>query len=621
MYNETKSRFLRFFESIKNGLSKLKFSVAHQRRSRLERALAMGADQRKIPSLRQWRYLGLVLSPTEKKIINFLLLVILISGASLAGRWYLANRIFVPDFGGKYIEGVIGTPRLINPLYAMASDVDADLASLIYSGLYRVTPAGEVVADVAEVITTKDNGRAVTVKLRKGVEFQSGQPLTASDVVFTYELIKNINYQSPLSSYFLNMDFKVVDDLTVEIKLNEPRANLERYLTVGILPKYIWENVPASSATLAEYNLKPIGSGPYVFKSLTKDKQGVIQSYTLAARKVYYARRPYLDEVIFKFYTAYDKVASALESHSIDGVAFLPAHLAAPFLDRATWRAHRLVLPQYVAVYFNPLKNEILKDARLREALFLAMDREKIKTEAVGQSGLVINGPLSATLFAAQPEKINPPSPGRAQELFSALGYSLIDGKLVKVIKPKTKKDQPQNIPLTLSITTLNIPEYKKAAEKISEMWTSLGVTVDIKIITLDNPARKELIAKRDFEILIYGSLVSQDLDLTPFWHSKNVGEKGLNLAGLSNAEVDGLLEAAAKTDSLDTKKQKYAALNRILEANRVAIFLWTPIHQYLIDSRTKGVEAKILHTPTDRLRGLADWYYKTRRAFKQVKK
>ncbi len=618
MYNDTKSRFLRFFESFKNGLNKLKFSFVHQRRSRLERSLAFGSEGKKIPNLRQWRYIGLILSPQEKKIINILLLVVFISSAVFAGRWYLAHRVFVPDFGGKYIEGVIGTPRLINPLYAVASDVDADLASLIYSGLYRITPSGDVVADVAEVITAKDNGRTVTVKLRDGVEFQSGQALTANDVVFTYELIKNTNYQSPLSSYFLNMDFKAIDEHTVEIKLNEARTNLERYLTVGILPEYIWENVPASSATLAEYNLKPIGSGPYIFKSLTKDKQGVIQSYTLVARKEYYTRRPYLDEVTFKFYSDYFEVAKALESHDVDATAYLPAHLAAPFLDRAAWRAHQIVLPQYVALYFNPLKNEALKDVRMREALFLALDREKIRTEAIGQSGLTINGPLSATLFADQKEKITAQSPGRAQELFSALGYSLVDGKVVKVIKPKNKKDQPQNIPLTLGITTLDIPEYKKAAEVIRDMWAGLGVTVNVNVIALDNPSRKDIIAKRDFETLIYGSLVGQDLDLTPFWHSKNLGEKGLNLAGLANTEADGLLEAAAKTDSPDVKKQKYAALGKILDANRVAIFLWTPIHQYLIDARTKGIEAKILHTPTDRLRGIADWYYKTRRAFKK---
>lgn len=608
---------MRFFESVKNGLNKLKFSFAHQRRSRLERSLAFGADQKKIPSLRQWRYIGLVLSPQEKKIINILLLVILASFMTFAGRWYLANRIFVPDFGGKYTEGVIGAPRLINPLYAVTSDVDADLASLIYSGLYRVDVNGKSVPDLVLKETIANDQKTYTLKLRDDVEFQSGQPLTANDVVFTYELIKNTNYQSPLSSYFLNMDFRAVDDQTVEIKLNETRTDIRRYLTVGILPQYIWENVPASSATLAEYNLKPIGSGPYVFKSLTKDKQGIVQSYTLAAKKDYYVRRPYLDEVTFKFYPDYDKVVAALESNAVDGAAFLPAHLAAPLMNRAAWRAHEIVLPQYVALYFNPLKNENLKDARMREALFLALDREKIRTNAVGKAGVTINNPLSATLFSDKPEKINPPNPGRAQELLAALGYSLIDGKLVKVIKPKNKKDQPQNIPLIVGITTLDIPEYKKAAEDIAGMWSSVGVTVNLKVIALDDPARKDIIAKRDFETLIYGSLVGQDLDLTPFWHSKNIGEKGLNLAGLANTEADGLLEAAAKTDSLDVKKQKYAALGKILEANRVAIFLWTPIHQYLIDARVKGIETKILHTPTDRLRGLADWYYKTRRAFK----
>ncbi len=618
MADDTKNRFLRFLETIKNGLNKLRFSFEHQRRSRLERAAVFGADSKKIPSLRQWRYLGLVLSPQEKKIITILLVIAGLSCSVLVGRWYISNRVFVPAEGGKYTEGVVGTPRLINPIYAMASDIDADLASLIYSGLFRVDQNGKVVSDLATTPTKKDNSKTIDITLRDDAVFSSGQPLTANDVVFTYELLKNANYQSPIRSYFLNIDFKAIDARTVEIKLNEPRPDIERALTVGILPQYIWENVPATSATLAEYNLKPIGSGPYMFKSFTKDKDGVIQSYTLTANKTYYSRRAYLDELTFKFYQDYDKVRAALDAHDIDGAAFLPAHLAAPFMNRTAWRAYSLMLPQYVALYFNPLKNDALKEPRLREALFAALDRNKILAETVGNFGVVINGPLSATLFADQKEKISPPSPGHAQQLIIGLGYQLVDGKIVKVTKPKTRKEAAQTAPLTIQITTLDIPEYKKAAQLVADMWSSVGLTVSVNVLDLDNPARKDIVAKRDFEVLLYGSLLGPDLDLIPFWDSKSVGEKGLNLAGLASPEVDTLLEAAASSNSPDIKKQKYAAFQQILERDRIAIFLWAPRYEYFIDARIKGVMVPNLHMPTDRLRGLMDWYYKTRRTFRK---
>lgn len=611
-------RFLDFLQSLKNNFKKATAYFERERRLRIERAHGYGKEGRRFPSLRQWRYVGLVLGAKEKKIISVLCLVVALALSVFGLRWYRAHRIFVPNFGGTYAEGVVGNPRLINPLYAVASDIDSDLTGLIYSGLFKIDEKGNPTPDLAEVVTTKDNGKKLVITLKNNLKWSSGAPLKASDVVFTYELIKNPAYQSPLRSYFLNMDFKALDDLNVEITLNETKTQLERYLTLGILPEYIWENVPPTSATLAEYNLKPIGSGPYIFKSLTKDKQGVVQSYTLAPSENYYARKPYLKEVTFKFYPDYDKVKEALDSKEIDGSAFLPASLVQPFMNRAAWRAYQLDLPQYVALFFNPLKKDILKDRQMREALFLALDREIIRNVATGvKNGQVVNGPLSTSLLRDVPGKIQPADLAKAQQLITSLGYQLIDGKFFKVEKPKTRKAEPAKTPLAITLTTIDQAEYKKAADRIKEFWSQAGLEVTLKVVAPDDPNKKDIFAKRDFEVLLFGELLGFDFDPTPFWHSKGNGEKGLNLSGLSNNDVDKLLETAVETDSLDVKKQKYAAFQQILERDRVAIFLWSPHYQYFIDSRIKGAQMSYLSVPSDRLRNLPDWYQKTRRAFK----
>lgn len=606
------------FKTFTAYLKKLTAYFERERRFRIERT-HLNIDQGKhFPGLRQWRYIGLVLSSKEKKTISVLLLVISLAISILGAGWYLANRVFIADYGGTYIEGVVGNPRLINPLYAVASDIDSDLVSLIYSGLFKIDSTGEAVPDLAEALTIKDNGKKIIITLKSNAKFGSGEPLRARDVVFTYELIKNPKYQSPLRSYFLNLDFKALDERNVEITLNETKTKLKRYLTQGILPEYIWENVPSTSATLAEYNLKPIGSGPYRFKSLTKDKQGVVQSYTLVSSEHYYGERPYLKEVNFKFYSDYEKVKSALESKEINGAAFLPQALAKDFMNRAAWRAHRLILPQYVALFFNPLKQELLKNQKVREALFLALDREMIQKTAVGNNGQVVNGPLSGSLLRPAPVTIEPANLTKAQELISSLGFQLIDGHFFKVEKPKTKKAEPTKTPITITLTTIDLTDYKLAAEKIKEMWSALGLEVNLKIIAPDAPERKDIFANRDFEILLFGELLGFDFDPTPFWHSQGLGEKGLNLSGLSNSEVDRLLEAAAQTDSLEIKKEKYTAFQNILDRDRVAIFLWSPYYQYFVDSRIKGVDVSYMSTPSDRLHSLPLWYQKTRRAFRK---
>ena len=139
-----------------------------------------------------------------------------------------------------------------------------------------------------------------TFKLRQDVVWHNDEPFTADDVVFTVGSIQDPAWQSQLKSALGNVQIEKMDESTIRFILKDPVANFLNSLTFGILPEHLWLTVPSSNATLAELNKKPIGTGPFEFSSLTKDKNGNIRTYSLIRNESYYSDMPYLDEIILE---------------------------------------------------------------------------------------------------------------------------------------------------------------------------------------------------------------------------------------------------------------------------------------------------------------------------------
>src|SRR3989338_9086245 len=135
-------------------------------------------------------------SLAEKAVFYFLVGLFALSGALILWQVNDFYLVEVPTRGGTLTEGVVGNPRFINPVLAL-SEADKNLTSLIYSGLVRLTPEGEVVNDLAENISISENKLVYTVTLGEKARFHDGEPITADDVVFTISKIIDPLIKSP----------------------------------------------------------------------------------------------------------------------------------------------------------------------------------------------------------------------------------------------------------------------------------------------------------------------------------------------------------------------------------------------------------------------------------------
>lgn len=584
----------------------------------------MRASGRRVPSLGQLAYAPKYLSPKERGTVKFLGAVLLISLIAIGAKFSDDHLVRVAADGGDYVEVVVGVPHVINPVLSMTNDVDLDISHLVFSGLMKTDSAGKLANDLADTHDISEDGKTYAFRLKKNIFWHDGEPFTAQDVVATIERIKNPATKSPLLSQFKNVTVQATDEGTVVFSLADPFAPFLSTLTVGILPDHLWNDVLPENTGRAELNLKPIGTGPFKFRNFGKDAKGAIKSYTLGANEKFYDARPHLASITFKFANDFASAVEALQAKQVDGLSFLPLEYRDAVLSRRSVKEYTLRLPQYTAVFFNRKKNVLLDIKEVRQALALAIDREKVLAEAVKNNGSVVNGPILPGYLGFNPElKGYDFNPQAAGELLEKNGWKLdTDGfrkKTDKPAKPAKKgaaAPPPIVTPLALSITTVDTAVDSAAAEIIRQNWESIGVKTEVKIVPASK-IQKETIRLRDYDVLLYGEILGADPDPFPFWHSSQNTEAGLNLGLYSNRRVDELLEKARLTLKTEEREAAYQEFQTLVHDDIPAVFLYSPGFTYVISKNIKGVDAAVIFTPADRFADATNWYINTKNAWK----
>ncbi len=559
---------------------------------------------RRLPSLGQLVHLPRFLSKTEKRIAAGAFVVGLLALLTLGYRFVSGHQSFIPAVGGSYTEGLAGTPTLINPLYAQASDVDNDLAHLVYSGLMRFDPKDGLVPDLASSFTMAPDGKSYTFILRNNVKFHNGDALTSADVAFTIRAIQDPAYRSPLAQAFDGVTVNTPDDKTVTFALENPSAPFLSSLTVGILPSQVWSDISPSSAQLAELNLKPIGTGPFVFSKLAKDNLGTLKSMTFSRNKDFYRQPAYLSTLQFKFYGGTDELPNLLRNKNIEGAVTVPFDEAPKFEDDHSLSVLRPAIPEYTAAFFNLKSSGAVADANVRKALDLGVDRQAL-INALGGHDVALNSPLLPGMPGAV-ASVPGADAAAAGSALDAAGYKLTDGS-----PTRTKGTTPLNI----SVSFANTPELTLAATELKRQWELLGFSVSLQGMASED-LQTNVLRTRTFDVLLASELYGTFRDPYPYWHSSQAASPGLNVTGFANRAADDAM-STIRTSPDDAKRaDAYTALGKILSDSHVAAFLYEPSYIYVTTSDMKGVDLPSINLPADRFANVNLWYRKTKAIF-----
>lgn len=619
-----KKTWIAFFEKLKN-LSNIKKGKKKVQAPTQDNPIDKEAKKMK------WRYVRYAprfLSPKEKTIVKLSLAIIIIALLGLGYLFVRDNLVIRPEEGGIYTEAIIGSPQHINPLYAIANEVDRDITSLVFASLLKFDRDQNIVGDLASEWFIDDTKTQYTIKLKEKIYWLDEKEFSSEDVVFTIKAIQNPAYQSPLKQTWTGIDVEAIDKYTVKFTLPEPFAPFLENLTIGILPAHLWMDILPENARIAELNLKPIGLGPFQFETLNKDKQGVIKSYTLLRNEKYHGKKPYLEEVGFKFYMTFVEAVDALKNKNVDGISYLPQNEKDILDTRKDIKIYNLSLPQYTALFINEDKNDLLTSNEIREVLRLATPKEQIISEALESDGVATDSPFVNFFNLQRPTSTEVVvfDEKKAEEKLESLGWKIketedgeknetseaptsTEANEVNTIKTRFKDDKP----LRVTITTTNQEIAQRVAKKIQESWQGIGIETIIKGIDA-NKIQSEIIRTRDFEILLFGEILGSDPDPYSFWHSSQANEQGFNLANYKNKEVDSLIEKARKESDATKRNEYYIQIEELINKDIPAVFLYSPKYNYAVSNKIKGIEKIRIINPTERLKGIEYWYTKTKK-------
>ena len=577
-----------------------------------EKQAALSLANKNIPSLKQLRWAWKIFSDKEKSIIkrsawSWVVVIVIFLSIFL----YRHTSIY-PTQGGMYIEGLLHTPQFLNPILAFNNETDVDLNRLIFSGLFRLDKNLKLVPDLAESYEVSNDYRTFTVKLKSGLKWHDGKDLTIDDVVFTYQTIQNPQFNSPHYGKFQGVQINKINNDTIQFVLKEPYAPFLQNLTIGIIPKHIWQTIPPINSRLAEANVKPIGSGPYKFKKLLKDKDGTLISYTFEAFPEYHLQKPYITTLQFKFYTNLASAIDALQKQNIDGLEFIPKNDIKNLQQVKDLNFHTFSLPQYTAVFFNYNKNELLKNKNIREALALAIDKKTLVADALNNEAQVIDGPLlPGTVGYHENIKKYENNPEKARTILEQQGWKIPNDKSAEPFRQKDEKT------LEITLTTVDVADNMDVAKKIKEYWQAIGVKVNLEVVP-KKTIEQEIIIPRNYQALLFGEILGADPDPFPFWHSSKRQSPGVNLTNFANKRADALLEKGRTTTDMAERNKIYQEFQDILIDELPAIFLYSPTYTYPVNKKIKGITQTSITTPADRFNDIADWYIKTKRGFKK---
>lgn len=500
--------------------------------------------------------------------------------------------------GGVYVEGVIGNISTLNPLLA-ASEPEQAVSRLLFSSLYNYDVTGALHTDLAESMTVKDD-KVYTIKLRNAV-WHDGKKLTAEDVVYTINLIKNPQVRSPLRVNWLDISARAIDDSTVEFMLPAVYAGFSHALTFPVIPKHILQTVSPSSMREADFSSNPVGSGPFAVKRVqTSESTSSTDVVRMEPNTKYYGAVSTLSRLELRAYGNESLLVKAVNSGEVSAASGLSLS-AADNIKSKQYSTKHWLLNKGVYLLMNN-RSQTLQDARVRRALRYATDTSSIRA-TVGDNVARLDTPILQSQIAQKLPAAPDHNLDKAKALLKEAGWTYNQGQW------KGKDGRPLAVAVT---TSSGRDEYKKIVDALKQQWSKLGVDVQLREIDTSSTTTsfvQSVLQPRDYDALLYELELGADPDVFAYWHSSQASASGYNFANYSNRTVDNDLVGGRSRTNSALRAAKYIQFVNQWLNDAPAIGLYQSVGSYVLNNGASIVEPRgSLNTMNDRYADVTTW-------------
>jgi peptide/nickel transport system substrate-binding protein len=513
----------------------------------------------------------------------------------------------VPTVGGTYVEGVAGTPHAINPLLSAYNDVDQGLCRLVFSGLTRFNSRGEVEPDLAKNWEISLDGLTYVFHLRPGVRWHDGTPFTADDVLLTVDLLQDPDYPGPpdIGALWRTVRVEKEDDYTVRFILSEPFAPFLQYTTVGILPAHLLEGVRAADLPGLDFNLTPVGTGPFQVEEVEAE-EGEVTSILLQRYPHYHGSNPLLEHIRFRFYPSAQSAFRAYQDGEVEGVGQVTLENLPQTREEEDLNLYSAQMARHVLIFLNLGREDELpffQEKEVRQALLYGLDREGMVERLLEGQGIVAHSPIIAGTWAYDQEvRQYAYDPDQARALLDEAGWELPPGGMAR---------NKGGHPLVFTLLTSTDPLQTAIAEEVARQWNELDLQVTV--VTASPLDVLDALERRDYQAALVELDLAGDPDPYPLWHQTQI-TMGQNYAGLDHRQISEIIETARITVDPTQRAVLYHQFQELFAEEVPAILLYHPIYTYGVSRKVQGVQIGPLMAPSDRFATAHRWYVATRR-------
>lgn len=533
-------------------------------------------------------------------------LLIAATGFQLIGNQH-NYQTTAPAVDGTYAEAVLGPIETLNPIFAKTS-AEQSTSRLLFSRLLTYDRTGHLGYDLATDIKINSANTVYTVAIRPDVKWHDGVKLTANDVAFTIDLMKNPNIHATDTGWG-GITVKVINDTTIEFTLQSTYTAFEHALTFPIVPKHILGSVKPDNIRENDFSQSPVGSGPFKL-SLVQDvdpKSGRKIIY-MARNDDYYGGKARLARFQLFVYDTNKAILDALSLYKVNSAAGLPTS-DIEHVNKKRYNVSTDPIQSGVYAIINT-KSDLLKDIALRRVLQSATNTSAIRDKLPAGTPKLWLPFISNQLTGAIP---NAPqySLSDAKKLLDSNGWKLNKHS----VREKDGKE------LILSVVTVKNSEFEQVLDILVDQWRALGIKIETNIIDPTNVTQgdvQNILQPRKFDILLYQLDIGADPDVYAYWHSSQASMQGLNFSNYSNPISDDALSSARSRVEPALRNAKYITFAKQWLNDVPAIGLYQSTIQYVTSRSAHSFDSSnTLVTPIDRYSDVLNWAVGNRSVFK----
>lgn len=497
-----------------------------------------------------------------------------------------------------FVEGSVGAISTFNPLFVSINYVDRAVQELVFDRFVYIDGEGEPTEGIAEEWTVSEDRLIYEFKIKDDIYWQDGTKLSMDDILFTFQTAKVLAEEYGFDSVgasLVGVNFEKIDKKTIRFTLEEPNPIFFEAVSLHIVPKSRLEDEDLSQLPFNMFARYPLGTGRYM---VTRTEQN---SVYLSDNK-YDKYDANIKNIVLKVFPDGESLEMSFRIGVLDAVGGWDYDLMSFTKEYTNINKFEMTENYRTKLMFFNTRKDFFKEKDIRIGLNYLINREKfLKESNIG--GVVRNSVFHSESWAFNSNlEYYEYNPEKAAEYFSNIGYEKNEES------GYFENDEKEILSFTLSYFD-NVTN-DRLVTILQQMLKEEGVVLKLEKLNY-NQITQEIIATRDFEVLLYEVETTIDPDQYNLWHSLKSNYPDLNISGYSYERVDILLEDARKTKDRTLRKEKYDQVQKYLIADAPALFLYNPRFFYFVKDSVSGIDLDSIEYSYQRFHNIEEWLLK----------